>query len=50
MAYVTVDVNLDDVLNNLNTRELEELANALIEDGYGDIPPGGTPGNAPQSR
>lgn len=35
MAYVSVDIDLDDVLNNLSTRELEELANALIEDGYG---------------
>lgn len=35
MIYATVDINLDDVLNNLSNRELQDLTNSLIEDGYG---------------
>ena len=40
--YITistsVDVDVDDVLDNLSETELEDLANNLIEDGYGTAP------------
>lgn len=40
--YITVsasvDVDVDDVLENMSETELEDLANELIRDGYGTAP------------
>ena len=35
MAYVTVDVDIDDVLYAMSDREMRELCNDLIQEGYG---------------
>jgi hypothetical protein len=34
MTYISVDVNLDDILNRLSDRELQRLADDLYDDGY----------------
>jgi len=34
MTYVSVDVDLDDVLNGLSSRETQKLVDDLYEDGY----------------
>lgn len=39
MAYISVEIGLDEVIEHLNGRELEELARSLIADGYGDTAP-----------
>jgi hypothetical protein len=34
MTYISVDVNLDDILNRLSDRELQRLVDDLYDDGY----------------
>jgi hypothetical protein len=34
MTYVSVDVDLDDILNGLSARECQRLADDLYDDGY----------------
>jgi hypothetical protein len=34
MTYVSVDVDIDDILNGLSSRELQRLADDLYDDGY----------------
>lgn len=37
MAYVSIDVDIDDVLREMSNRELSELCMDLIRDGYGPV-------------
>jgi hypothetical protein len=34
MTYISIDVDLGDVLNGLSSRELQRLADDLYDDGY----------------
>lgn len=34
MSYINIDVDVDDILSNMNSWELQELADKLYEDGY----------------
>jgi len=34
MTYISIDVDVDDVLNGLSSRELQRLADDLYDDGY----------------
>ena len=34
MSYINVDVDIDDILSSLTSREKQELADELYEDGY----------------
>lgn len=34
MSYISLDVDIDDVLSQMNSWELQELADTLYEDGY----------------
>lgn len=34
MAYYTIDVDIDDILSDLTSSELQELVDNLYEDGY----------------
>ncbi len=34
MSWISIDVDVDDILRELNSRELQELADDLYEDGY----------------
>jgi len=34
MAYVSIDVDIDDVLFNMSSREKQQLVDDLYEDGY----------------
>jgi hypothetical protein len=34
MTYISVDVDLDDILNQLSDRELQRLVDDLYDDGY----------------
>lgn len=34
MTYISVDVDLDDILNELSDRELQRLVDDLYDDGY----------------
>ena len=34
MAYVNIDIDIDDVLCNMSTREIQNLVDDLYEDGY----------------
>ena len=34
MTYISIDVDVDDVLSGLSSRELQRLADDLYDDGY----------------
>jgi hypothetical protein len=34
MAYISIDVDIDDVLSGLSSKELQRLADDLYDDGY----------------
>ena len=34
MTYISVDVDIDELLSSMNSRELQQLADTLYEDGY----------------
>ena len=34
MGYINIDVDIDEVLSSMNSRELQQLADTLYEDGY----------------
>jgi hypothetical protein len=34
MTYISVDVNIDDIISGLSRRELQRLADDLYDDGY----------------